>query len=304
MAIGYGEINAVRDMPSLPKSQLSLHGPGTYQPTRERKLRALESYLAVVKYLLPTDESLLGPCLWHNDLHSSNIFVASDDPTNVTCIIDWQATVIAPLYDQFRTLSLLNHGQPPTEGLERPALVENYEELNMEEKKQAMIEWSLQALDTVYRVFLHDQVPHFYSAMEFQNKHSSRGMVFFRQLLVESETFYLGQILEIEKMWSDLPRVQAAGNPPFPLHFTDEEKKEIEMDAEGGLRAMNAMKNIKKCLDEDDLFPESGLVTHDQYDYALNALDQMKEQVADQFAKNESEREIWYRNWPFDSQKS
>ena len=89
LALGCREIDCVRSLPRLPRSPVTLFGPGTYQPTRQKKLKALQWYLEVCKYILPTDESIQSPCLWHGDLHNENIFVNPDNPTEVVGIIDW-----------------------------------------------------------------------------------------------------------------------------------------------------------------------------------------------------------------------
>lgn len=39
-----------------------------------------------------------GPTLLHPDLHSRNIFVAAEDPTIITAVIDWQAAAIEPTF--------------------------------------------------------------------------------------------------------------------------------------------------------------------------------------------------------------
>lgn len=44
-AIGHREIACINSLPQLPKSPIALFGPGTYQPTREKKLRAANCYL-------------------------------------------------------------------------------------------------------------------------------------------------------------------------------------------------------------------------------------------------------------------
>lgn len=38
------------------------------------------------------------PLLFHPDLHTRNIFVSENDPSTITCIIDWQATSIEPAF--------------------------------------------------------------------------------------------------------------------------------------------------------------------------------------------------------------
>ena len=92
LAIGYREIACVGSLSQLPRSPLTLCGPGTYQPTREKKMKALHCYLAMVKYLLPTDQLIQSSFLGHDDLHVENILVNPEHPTEVTGIIDWQST--------------------------------------------------------------------------------------------------------------------------------------------------------------------------------------------------------------------
>ncbi|XPS68903.1 hypothetical protein M3J09_001183 [Ascochyta lentis] len=57
-AIGHREIACVSQLPELPKSPITLCGPGTYQPTRAKKLKALRYYLDIIKFFLPKDEEI------------------------------------------------------------------------------------------------------------------------------------------------------------------------------------------------------------------------------------------------------
>jgi len=38
------------------------------------------------------------PMLIHRDLHKRNIFVSSEDPTQITCLIDWQSSSVEPVH--------------------------------------------------------------------------------------------------------------------------------------------------------------------------------------------------------------
>jgi hypothetical protein len=87
-AIGEREIASVQKVSPLPSSPVSLHGPGFYQPTREKKTHALEIYLKLFPHHLPTDRCLGLPHLWHGDLHAGNIFVDPSNPTRVVGLID------------------------------------------------------------------------------------------------------------------------------------------------------------------------------------------------------------------------
>ncbi|KAJ6179469.1 serine/threonine protein kinase [Penicillium mononematosum] len=61
-------------------------------------LELLKKYLAIAPYLLPKDpgDILNRPTIRHPDLTPSNVFVCPDT-FDVTCIIDWQHTVVTPL---------------------------------------------------------------------------------------------------------------------------------------------------------------------------------------------------------------
>ncbi|EDO02616.1 predicted protein [Sclerotinia sclerotiorum 1980 UF-70] len=71
----------------------------------------------------------------------------------------------------------------------------------------------------------------------------------------------------------------------------------MEANVECVMRGMEAMESIKESIGE--LFPEQGIVRPDQYEEALDALEQMKDQVIEEFARSEEEKEIWLKEWPF-----
>ncbi|RHZ68005.1 hypothetical protein CDV55_106053 [Aspergillus turcosus] len=97
-ATGLRESYCIRNIPQLPRSPIAIHYSGTYRPSREKKLLAAESYLKLVKYLILDDESTRTSHIWHDDLHTENIFVNPDDPSEIFGFIDWQSTELAPLY--------------------------------------------------------------------------------------------------------------------------------------------------------------------------------------------------------------
>ena len=134
--------------------------------------------------------------------------------------------------------------------------------------------------------------------MAFQETSSFDLLLLARNLLVDGEATYLAQVLELEKTRAELPGVRERGAPPFPFHFSDEERAEIGADVSGALRGMEAMDGVRESLGE--LFPEKGMVRNDQYEETRDALRQMKEQVINMFARDEKERTIWQERWPFD----
>lgn len=298
-AIGHQQIACVQRLARLPKSPLILCGPGTYQPTREKKLRALQCYLAMIEYLLPTDQSIQSPCIWHPDLRLENIFVNPENPTEVVGIIDWQSVEVAPLFHHVRQPYFLDYEGPPMVGLERPRILENLAQLDPAAQRAAKALDLQMSLSVAYKTLLHHQNPCLYRAMSFLETPSFDFLLLARNLLVDGEALYLAQVVELEKTWAELPGVKESGGAPFPFHFSDEEKAEIEADARRAVSGMDVMQGVKDTI--GDLFPERGMVRNDQYEESRDALRQMKDQVIGTYAGDENSKEAWQDSWPFDS---
>lgn len=80
------------------------------------------------------------PTLSHTDLHMGNIFISENDPSEISAIIDWQFTQIAPMFLQARWPMFLSRPKNYPTGLVKPKLPENYEDLDEEEKELAEYE--------------------------------------------------------------------------------------------------------------------------------------------------------------------
>jgi hypothetical protein len=294
IAIGRREIACVSQLPQLPKSPITLCGPGTYQPTREKKLKALHCYLNLIRFLLPTDRAILSAHLWHGDLHVANIFVDPSEPTKVVGLIDWQSTELSPLYFHARQPHIIDYDGPPVYGLERPQPPSNIEKLEANAKKHAETLYLQQSLCSLYNTLAHYQNPQLYAALQFQQTTSYLLLLLARNLLIDGEATYLLQVAELEATWNTLP---GAKGSIYPFSFSPKEREEIEAEVEGVVRGMEAMRSIKESMGE--LFPEQGIVKLFQYEETLNALEQIKDQVIENFANTEHEKEEWQKVWPF-----
>ncbi|GKZ83137.1 hypothetical protein AnigIFM56816_008221 [Aspergillus niger] len=76
--------------------------------------------------------------IWHTDLHLGNIYVSSDDPTIIEGVIDWQSAQAAPLFIQAQFPEFLRPPKDYTPGTEVPALPDNFDELDADEKERAI----------------------------------------------------------------------------------------------------------------------------------------------------------------------
>ncbi|KAH1486852.1 hypothetical protein LV164_008125 [Aspergillus fumigatus] len=155
-AVGLQEIVCVQNMATLPPSFLSLYGPGTYRRSRSKKVAALQNYLRLVKYLLPTDKSITSAFLWHPDLHAENIFVHPERPAEVLGIIDWLSSEILPLFDHARQPYFLDYDGPPSTDLEPPAFPENFDKLDPAASAEAQDLYLKMSLAALYRRFTYN----------------------------------------------------------------------------------------------------------------------------------------------------
>lgn len=297
LAVGHREIACVQNMAQLPHSPLSLYGPGTYSPSRSKKIAALRNYLRVVKYLLPLDKSISSAFLWHPDLHGENIFVHPERPSEVLGIIDWQSSEILPLFDHARQPYFLDYDGPTMVGLDPPTFPENFDQLDPAEQAAAQSLYLKMSLSALYRRFTCANNERLFKAMEFRQTPSFEMMLFAQNILVDGEALYQSRMLELEKEWSSLPGVQATGNPPLPFHFSAGEANSIEEDVSDALKAMALMRSLRQSL--GDLWPEKGVVSPDQYDQVKTLLDQAKAELVGPLAHSEKDKIAWEKSWPY-----
>ena len=102
-------------------------------------LKILDRYLSIVPYITRTTketDSLQTCILSHRDLNSSNVFI-DPDTNDITAIIDWQGSTIAPLSLQADIPRMIRHFPPVPPGLFLPERPEDYDALDPEGKQAA-----------------------------------------------------------------------------------------------------------------------------------------------------------------------
>jgi hypothetical protein len=263
---------------------VSLHGPGLYQPTREKKLKALETYFKLFKHLLPTDRCLRSAHLWHGDLHAGNIFVDPANPTQIVGLIDWQSTELSPLYFQARQPHFIDHEGPTMHGLERPDLPPDFAQLDASEKSAAQALFLHQSLCALYRTIVHHESPKIHECFEFQQSPAFTLLLFARNILIDGEAPYMAQACELGDMWETLPGAQGTA---FPVSFSPAEMRSIRADLESAALGMAAMRSLRESL--GDLFPESGYVASDRYQEAVDAIQRTRDRVLSDVAKGDDD---------------
>ncbi|KXT03812.1 hypothetical protein AC578_712 [Pseudocercospora eumusae] len=248
-AIGEREMASVRTLPRLPPSRYILYGPGTYQTTREKKLRAIEYYLRLYRHLLPPDSAIQRPSAWHTDLHAANIYVDPANPTKITSIIDWQSTEVAPLFVQARQPYFLDHAGPQTKGLDRPERPSNFPELSREEQWAA--DWLLldQNVCVAYRMWTQGVNSDLWKSLEFHSSPEFMLLMLARALLEGGEATFTSNAVDYLKSNPEVLQ-------EISMSLTEEFVAEVETDAEGETRGIDAMDAVKEAMGH--LFPKDG----------------------------------------------
>ncbi|KAK4952835.1 hypothetical protein LTR28_006597 [Elasticomyces elasticus] len=297
-AVGHREVASVHASSQFPKQLAMLCGPGSYVPTAERKLSALEAYFKLLRYVLPTDTSLATSHIWHNDLHGENIFVDEEDPTKITGIIDWQAVQAIPLFDNSLLPSFLHYEGPPVEGLERPKMPPDIREMSKEDQAAALKLYEEMSLVVVWRRLIEHMNERLWRTKQYQFSLAWKLLFVSRRIFTLGEATLLEIAVDLKDVWADLPGVQANGTPDFPLHFAQEQLDEIKRNSARALNAMENMDIIRNRL--GDMWPEHFCVRHDQYDEAKRKLRETKRKIFEENELGEASRAEWEKFWPFD----
>ncbi|TEY53303.1 hypothetical protein BOTCAL_0249g00140 [Botryotinia calthae] len=72
----------------------------SYFGTVQEHHKLLDSAEGILQTLIaqPQIANASAPTLLHADLHTRNIYVSDEDPTSITCVIDWQSSTIEPAF--------------------------------------------------------------------------------------------------------------------------------------------------------------------------------------------------------------
>lgn len=118
---------------------------------------------------LPRGDSIDAASIWHNDLHSANIFVNEADPKEITCIIDWQAVPVYPMFLVTHHPSLIDYEGPKPEGFTKPSLPNNMETLDPQAKKAAKDLFLAQSVWLYYKTQIQKEAPDLLRSLRYLN---------------------------------------------------------------------------------------------------------------------------------------
>ncbi|KAI9740018.1 MAG: hypothetical protein M1818_004769 [Claussenomyces sp. TS43310] len=141
------------------RQQGIFNGPGGFHPTKLSKKLVIQDFLRILPHILPKDDAYTASILWHNDLHTDNIFVNKDPPTEITGIIDWQGVHLKPAFLQVHHPALVEFDGPILNGFEKPKLLPNFAELDVIEKKALRTLHTAQSIWALYEMRIQKEAP-------------------------------------------------------------------------------------------------------------------------------------------------
>lgn len=302
MASARREVACIMALQEFPRPQGLFYGPGQYRPTSTSKLSVLRNYLKVAHRLLPMENSLRASTMWHSDLHTNNIFVDPEKPTEIVGIIDWQSVHLSPFFLQARHPALIEFNGPIPKGFGRIELPKHFEELNADEQRGAKLLRSAQSLYKLYEVELRQHVEDIFRALQYRETLACKITALAGSIFSDGEPILNGMLMATEKEWPNIVK----GGPdnglsvPCPLVFSAQEKalqKEHEAQWTKGVELMeDILQQIGAYRGWD------GWVNHASYDSMKTNLERVLENYLDREAENETLRMELIRAWPFADQ--
>ncbi|KAL8935081.1 MAG: hypothetical protein Q9211_004893 [Gyalolechia sp. 1 TL-2023] len=279
-SLGTREERCIEKLGVSPEHLGLFGGPGSYKPTVASKLAVLRDYNKVAKYLLPDNTSSHLCVLWHGDLHMDNVFVNPDDPTQITGLIDWQATCIAPLFLQASWPHFLDFEGPKHKEMTPPRLPSNFGQLSPSEQKDA-------------------KNPPVYDALRFQETLKAQIIAYAQSLLVGGGPRLKGKLIMLEDNWGKLV---GKDGPPCPLQYSERERQVQQNENELWMQGYMNMLEVLRAIGDAQVGWD-GWVTHEQYEPVKEKVREVRKAFLAQISEKEEEREEWAKIWPFGTEE-
>lgn len=264
----------------------------------DQALALLLKYLQVAPYLVLSDREAGANVLWHPDLHIDNVFV---DPTTckITSIVDWQNASVAPLFYQSCIPRMFRHDGPVREDWSVPSRPDDFDSLGEEEKRQIDLDLESEIVHKYYEAMVNKHAPHHWAVLKQQRdiqlkrnptwlvtgSWESRNLFFLRHSLIA-----------VAALWDRLRPDEAT---ECPLDFTREELDLYAKEDEN----MTGIGKMLKLFRDQGVLPVDGMVDSEDYETARVNCQKFKD-IFIGLAKDEEERQLFSKLWPYQDRES
>jgi hypothetical protein len=304
-AIVEREVACLETFPEFPtdRQQGIFNGPGGYKPSKASKMAVIKDCSRVLPSIVPKDRVYTDSMLWHNDLHSDNIFVNEDCPTEITGIIDWQGVHLGPALLHVHYPSLIEYDGPILEGLQLPQLPPNFAELDPVAKADAQALHTAQSIWGLYQIFVQKQAPDLLRIIRYRDTLPCQIISLMGSVFDDGEIYIqslLSQLAQPET-WRAVVKNSAQENAEIscPLSYISNELAKQEQDL---AKWESAIERKAQVVDQIGIYTGwDGAVPPEQYSILSQKLEAAKERFLDEEAKTSEEREQWANAWPFQS---
>ncbi|KAE8130873.1 kinase-like domain-containing protein [Aspergillus pseudotamarii] len=233
--------------------------------------------------------SYSAPTLRHPDLSLSNILLAPRS-SKIISIIDWQDAAIFPRFIQAGYPAFCEHDPSQPQSLHVPSLPDNFDEMSIDEQKQAKVIFRLEEANLYYTAAtgVHNdkhmdvlKAPHL--GMQQYLIHQTgypwdADIINLRAALVGITTL---------SVWSKI------SSAVCPVVFSDEEREAAIADSREWNESEQLLSQVREHLSID---PEGG-TGPDNFGRAVEGNRQFRIEMARQAEADQ--REICWRNWPY-----
>ena len=276
-------------------------GPGCYSPSHEAKLSVLQDFLKINRYIIPQVKDLSAGIIWHNDLHTDNIFVDANNPSQITSIIDWQAVPIYPMFLTAHHPSLVDYDGPKLDGFVQPRLPENFDALDPEARKAAKDLFAAQSFWLSYEIEVQKAMPELLHAFRYKDTLPGQILGMIGSIYDDGEPYVQRLLADIceESAWKQVVGMDESGYPRVscPLKYS---KEEVLVQKEEYSKWQKDVERKARVIDDIGVYPGwNGAVSPHEYDEVSRRLVSAKEKFLLRESANEQERELWEKLWPF-----
>lgn len=232
--------------------------------------------------------SLSKPVLWHSDSHAGNIFVSPENPSSLLGIIDWQSTVIGPLFLQSHFPVFLKPPKHYTPGYHIHELPENFDQLNEYDKQLALRDKQLATDCKAYEMNILNKNKEAHNALGL-NRNLWDPFYQCSRYSPSTASSLRDRLINVSENWSTL------GMPtecPFTLDY-DLEKHREEMETESEYSQLQELVETYTGARDD------GFVFPDQWEEADAANQELLEKFIEAMAEEGKSKEEATSMWPF-----
>ena len=276
-------------------------GPGGYQPSHKAKLSVLQEFLKIHRQIIPHSKGITGGIIWYNDLHTDNIFVDPDNPSQITSIIDWQAMSIYPMFLAAHHPSLIDYDGPKLDGFVQPTLPENFDSLDPEARKAAKDLYSAQLFWLSYEIEVQRAIPELLRAFRYRDTLPGHILGMIGSIYDDGEPYMQTLLADLSEgnTWKQVVGANEAGqlNVPCPLQYSKEEISHQQVEYSKWQKDVDRKARV---IDEVGAYPGwNGAVSPLEYDEVARRLNAAKQNFLLRESANEEEKALWEKVWPF-----